>query len=63
MKQKNTLFDYFNIILMFIFALLMIYPFIYVFFVSISDEYAISSGIARYRPAGINFDAYCRFLN
>lgn len=58
LAPKNTLFDYFNIVLMFAFALMVIYPFIYILFTSISDEYSISSGIVKYRPSGINFDAY-----
>lgn len=58
MKLKNNWFDYGNILFMFILSLLMLYPFIYVLFTSISDQYAISSGIVKYYPSGINIEAY-----
>jgi putative aldouronate transport system permease protein len=56
--RKNNLFDHFNKVLLIFFSVLMLYPFVYIFFTSISDEYAISSGVVKYYPSGLNVEAY-----
>lgn len=57
------MFDYVNIILLFLIAVLMLYPFVYVFFVSISSEHHISTGVVKFYPAGINLRAYNMVFN
>jgi putative aldouronate transport system permease protein len=56
--RKYSIFDYINIGMMIIFSLIMLYPFIYVLFTSISDEFAISAGTVKYYPSGVNLEAY-----
>lgn len=58
MKHRNNWFDYANITFMIMFSFVMIYPFLYVLFMSISSEHAILSGVVKYRPGEITFEAY-----
>ena len=57
-RAKLNWFDYSNLIFLFLFTLLMVYPFVYILFQSVSNAYAISSGVVLYRPGGLNIEAY-----
>lgn len=58
MKRKFAAFDGLNIAIMLLIALLTLYPFIYVLFMSLSSEQGIASGVVLYYPSGLNVEAY-----
>ena len=58
MIQKFNLFDAVLYVFLFLITLTFIYPFVYLFFTSISSEYAITTQIVMYRPRDVNFKAY-----
>jgi putative aldouronate transport system permease protein len=51
-------FDILNYTLLFILMAMFAFPFLYVFFLSISDSFAISSGAFVFLPVNANLDAY-----
>lgn len=58
-KKIRTLpFDIINTSIMVIVAVICIIPFLYVFFISISDGLFLSSGEATFFPKGVNIEAY-----
>lgn len=58
MTGKANWFDLLNVILLFAFALLMLFPFYHVFALSTSSGPGLASGHANYIPVGFNLDAY-----
>ncbi len=58
MMVRNNWFDFINVILLFVFALLMLFPFYHVFALSTSSGPGIATGNANYLPVGFNIDAY-----
>lgn len=57
-SKKKSLFDYFNYIIITLITLVMLYPFLYVFSVSVSDNASVMSGSITFYPKNINFNAY-----
>ncbi|NHN34210.1 carbohydrate ABC transporter permease [Paenibacillus agricola] len=65
MKNKTlgfTLFDIINTIIMVFVIIVMLYPMVFVFSASISDNALVSSGQVLLWPKGINFSAYERII-
>jgi len=58
MVHRATVFDYVNVVLMVLLALVTLYPLLYTVFVSLSDARAIVDGSVMWRPSGINIGAY-----
>ncbi len=58
MTGKANWFDVLNVILLFAFTLLMLFPFYHVFALSTSSGPGLASGHANYIPVGFNLDAY-----
>ena len=58
MTGKSNWFDVLNVVLLFAFTLLMLFPFYHVFALSTSSGPGIASGNANYIPVGFNLDAY-----
>ena len=54
----SKVFDVFNVILMFLFLLITLYPFWYVVIVSLSDGKAVLSGLVALLPVNITLDTY-----
>ena len=50
--------DYFNYLFLILFTFLMIYPFIYVFSLSVSDSWAVFTGQVWLFPVGFKLDVY-----
>lgn len=58
-KDRKTLpFDIINTSILVIVALVCIVPFLYIFFISISDGLYLSSGEVTFFPKGVNLEAY-----
>lgn len=57
-SKKKSWFDYFNYTLITLITLTMLYPFLYVFSVSFSDNASVMSGSITFYPKNINFNAY-----
>ena len=58
-KNRRTLpFDIINTSILVIVALVCIVPFLYIFFISISDGLYLSSGEVTFFPKGVNLEAY-----
>ena len=55
---RNNWFDVLNIVFLFVFTLLMLFPFYHVFALSTSSGPGIASGNANYIPVGFNIHAY-----
>ena len=58
MKNKATLFDYINTIILLFISIICLYPFVYIFVQSISDGRAVVAGQVNIIPKGINFETY-----
>lgn len=58
MTARNNWFDVLNVIFLFAFALLMLFPFYHVFALSTSSGPGLATGNANYIPVGFNIDAY-----
>ena len=58
MVQRISLFDVILYVLLFLITLTFIYPFVYLFFTSISSERAITTWVVMYRPKDVSFRAY-----
>ncbi|MEK3669868.1 MULTISPECIES: carbohydrate ABC transporter permease [unclassified Paenibacillus] len=58
MRTKISLFDICNNIFLLLIALVCTYPFLYIFFLSISDGRSIASGDVVFFPKNPNFEAY-----
>ena len=56
--RKMHFADYFNYLLLILFTFLMIYPFIYIFSISVSDGLAIARGDVWLWPKGFDLDIY-----
>jgi putative aldouronate transport system permease protein len=56
--SKHSFFDTVNTAILIFIALLCIFPFLYVFFLSISDGNSILHGEVTFLPKNINFEAY-----
>ena len=50
--------DYFNYLLLILFTILMIYPFLYIFSLSVSDSWAVFTGQVWLFPVGFKYDVY-----
>ena len=62
-RNRRTLpFDIINTTIMVLVAIICIVPFLYVFFISISDGLYLSSGEVTFFPKGINIEAYKEVL-
>lgn len=65
MRREKTfvsLFDVFNGLLMIVVCAIMIYPFIYVFSLSVSDPAFVETGKVTFLPIGFNLHAYDMYL-
>lgn len=58
MTARHNWFDVLNVIFLFAFALLMLFPFYHVFALSTSSGPGLATGNANYIPVGFNIDAY-----
>lgn len=58
MKQKTTLFDFVNFIILLAVLFITLYPLWYVLCISLSSTEMINSGTVTFYPKGINLDAY-----
>lgn len=58
MTGRHNWFDVLNVIFLFAFALLMLFPFYHVFALSTSSGPGLATGNANYIPVGFNIDAY-----
>ena len=58
MKEKNTMFDYINTLIMLIVLIVMFYPVLYIVSISFSDTIYIMKGEITFYPKGFNIDAY-----
>lgn len=58
MRKKISLFDICNNLFLLLIALVCTYPFLYIFFLSISDGRSIVNGDVIFLPKHINFEAY-----
>lgn len=58
MTGRHNWFDVLNVIFLFAFALLMLFPFYHVFALSTSSGPGLATGNANYIPIGFNIDAY-----
>lgn len=58
MRTKISLFDIFNNFFLLLIALVCTYPFLYIFFLSISDGRSIASGDVVFFPKNPNLEAY-----
>ncbi|HOJ10353.1 MAG TPA: carbohydrate ABC transporter permease [Clostridiales bacterium] len=56
--NKKTSFDYFNILFLFMYGIICIFPFYYVFIVSISDFSQVTNNIVFIWPKGVNLGIY-----
>ena len=67
MKRKTGLgsmvFDTFNVLVMLVLIIVMLYPMVYVFSASISDDAMVSSGQVLLLPKGLTLHAYKTILN
>lgn len=61
-SKKDKIYGYVNVVLLGIFALMTLYPFIYVLASSMSSGAAVSSGQVIFFPKEINFSAYKQVL-
>lgn len=57
-KKKIKLFDIINNFLFLLIAVICVYPFLYIFFQSVSDGYALVNGQVVFFPKGFNWEAY-----
>lgn len=57
-RHRVSIFDLLNVVGFIIFSMIMIYPLLYVFSVSISDSYAITLGKVWLWPVGFDLTAY-----
>lgn len=55
---RGNWFDVANVIFLFVFALLMLFPFYHVFALSTSSGPGLATGASNYMPVGFNIDAY-----
>ncbi|MGL5963081.1 MAG: carbohydrate ABC transporter permease [Fusobacteriaceae bacterium] len=55
--NDDNLFDFFNSILLFIFALIFLYPLVFVFSASVSNPYSLEIGEIIFLPKGINLNS------
>lgn len=62
MNNKLTLFDFINIFLVTLFALVCIYPFYYLIMYSLSDSISAAKGQAWLLPSNLNFNNYKELL-
>ena len=62
-KQKNTFFDYFNILLMLFFVVLVLVPFWHIFVISLSTYKAYISSTYHLLPTEVTLDNYMRALS
>ena len=58
MNNKKTAFDYVNYFILFCIGLIMLYPFLYVLSVSLSDSASVMSGSITFYPKNITLKAY-----
>lgn len=58
MRKRNTLFDYINYLILICVGIIMLYPFLYVLSVSLSDSTSVMSGSISFYPKNINVEAY-----
>lgn len=57
-KRKIKLFDIANNFVFLLIAVVCVYPFLYIFFQSVSDGYALVNGQVVFFPKGFNWEAY-----
>lgn len=61
--EKMTGFDYINLIVLFLFTLLVAYPLYFVIIASFSDPTMVNNGKVMLIPRGLNFDGYKRVFS
>ena len=60
--RSSTAFNIFNIVLMCVMMLLVLYPIYYMMIVSVSNSTAVMTGQVRFLPVGCHLDVYRQFL-
>lgn len=63
MLKKNTIFDYFNILVMLTVAFITFYPVYYIVCISFSDSFYIAQNKIAFFPRGFNIEAYKMILS
>jgi ABC-type sugar transport system, permease component len=58
MNRKFTIFDFLNTVIMLFIGIIMLYPIVYIFAISLSDSYYIAQNKITIFPMGFNIDAY-----
>ncbi len=62
MVRKKSVFDYINYLILTLIGLIMVYPFLYILAMSLSDSASVQSGSITFYPKNINLEAYKNIL-
>lgn len=62
MRKKWDIFDFINIFLLGLFCIIIIYPFLHMAAMSLSDRLSVLQGVVTFYPIGFTFDSYIYML-